>query len=129
MKGIRQNAQCFSSTRGLLNSSIFLSRFPKCDDPLPKQSQWTGPFKTMHGSPSAWCGRVWPRKQDDLGFSVFKVFSCSIYISLLRFKAKMMCCLSENLVHLRDSYSRRKCDPAAQHPAEESVTQVSKENI
>lgn len=39
-----------------------------------------------------------------------------------------MYCLSENVVHLRDSHSRRKCDPATQHPAEESVTEVSKED-
>lgn len=70
----------------------------------------------------------WPRKQDHLGFSLSKVFSFSIYISLLRFKAKVMCCLSENLVHLRNSYSMRKCYPAALHPAEESVTEVSKKD-
>lgn len=46
----------------------------------------------------------------------------------MRFKDKVVCCLSENLMHLRDPCSRRKCDPATQHPAEKSVTKVSKED-
>lgn len=128
MKSIHQNAQSFSITRGLLNSSIFLSRFPKCDDHCQNKANGQIHLKTCMAPKPAWCVRVWPRKQDHLGFTLSKVFSFFVYISFLRFKAKAMCCLSENLVHLRDSYSRRKCDPATQHTAEESVTKVSKED-
>lgn len=39
-----------------------------------------------------------------------------------------MCFLPESLVHLREPYSRGKHVSATQHPAEEAVTEVSKED-
>lgn len=45
-----------------------------------------------------------------------------------RFKAKVMCLLSESLAHLGEPYSRRKHASATQCPAEESVMEVSRED-